>query len=273
MNMDNGGKSIKRVKLYACGCCKNDLGIVFRGHPTDKRTFPALVVLIEHNTVGNILYDTGYSELVYKNGLVSKIYNTLNKTFISENEIIDNRLRGDGIDPDSIDHIILSHAHPDHIGALKRFSGYELISTKEVFEKLDSGKKLSLTFTNMIPEDEYRRKIVRRCKNKGIFDGFFPEVYDVSGDGSIIGVRLDGHAEGQLGIFLPELKLFFAADSCWGEDLLSEIPKMRPLPRLIQNNYKKYAATAESLLRFKSDHPEIKIIFSHGAVKEKCYEQ
>lgn len=272
MNMENGGKSIKRIKLYACGCCKNDLGIVFRGHPKDKRKFPALVVLIEHEEIGNILYDTGYSELVYQNGIVSKIYNALNKTYISENEIIDNRLREDGIPPDSIDHIILSHAHPDHIGALKRFSRYELISTKEVFDKLDSGKKLSLTFGNMVPLDEYRRKILRPSKEKGVFEGYFDEVYDVFGDGSVIGVRLDGHAEGQLGIFFPEWNLFFAADACWGEDLLTEIPKMNPLPRLIQNNYKKYAATAEKLLRFTADHPEIKIIYSHGAAEEKSYE-
>ena len=106
--MENGGKKITRIKLYACGYCQNDLGIVFHGHERDVRKFPALVVYLHHAKFGNILFDTGYSELVYKNGFVSFIYNSLNKTFVEPSEIIDVRLRNDGISPDSIKYIIIS---------------------------------------------------------------------------------------------------------------------------------------------------------------------
>ena len=270
--MDSGGRKINRIKLYACGSCRNDLGIVFRGHPKDIRIFPALVAFIEHNTFGNVLFDTGYSELVYKNSITSKIYNLLNKTFITPEEAIDSRLMQDGISPDSIKHIILSHSHPDHIGALKRFSGYELIATKEVFAKMDEGKLLSLTFRNMVPHGEITRRTAEPAVDNGIFEGFFEEVYDIFRDGTIIGVRLDGHADGQMGIYIPEHQLFLAADSCWGEDLLPEVPRMRPLPRLIQNDFTKYSATAAAMLRFIKEHPEIKVIFSHGAMEEKSYE-
>lgn len=270
--MENGGKNITKVKLYACGNCKNDLGIVFRRHAKDKRTFPALVAYMHHVEIGNILFDTGYSELVYQNGFVSWLYNTLNKTYVTADEIIDNRLQQDNIPPESIRTIILSHAHPDHIGALKKFSEYELIATDDVFRQMDSGKTISLTFKNMIPDRKtYHRKTVIPLKNHELFSAYFNETYDIFGDGSVIGVRLDGHAKGQMGIYLSEYRLFFVADACWGGDLLAEVPNMRFLPRKIQDNFAEYKSTVFALQHFGKEHPEIKIIYSHGAMEEKSY--
>ena len=85
-------RKVRSVKLYACGCCENELRHVFSGYPSEKRRFPALSVLITHERLGNILYDTGYSELIYENGLVSKIYNSLNRTYISKDETIISKL-------------------------------------------------------------------------------------------------------------------------------------------------------------------------------------
>ena len=272
MSMENGGKKITKIKLYACGYCKNNLGIVFRGHKKDVRRFPALVVYLHHKKFGNILFDTGYSELVYQNGFVSFIYNCLNKTFVEPQEIIDVRLKNDGISPESVQYIIISHAHPDHIGALKRFSDYRLITTKDVLMKMKAKKTLSLTFRNMIPQGKIRVKIVEPISEKNLFSKFFSEVYDIFGDGSVIGVRLDGHAEGQMGIYLPEYKMFFAADACWGEDILDEVTNMRPLPKLIQDNFRKYSSTVTAVKQFSAENPDIKIIYSHGGMEQKVYE-
>ena len=97
-------------------------------------------------------------------------------------------------------------------------------------------------------------------------------MYDIFNDGSVIGVLLDGHAEGQMGIYLPEYNIFFAADACWGEDILDEVKNMYPLPRLIQNDFKKYSQTVTAIQKFSAVHPEVKIIYSHGGMEEKVYE-
>ena len=50
--------------------------------------FPALVVFIEHSTFGNILYDTGYSDAIYKNGIVAKCTAEINGCLVLDNILI-----------------------------------------------------------------------------------------------------------------------------------------------------------------------------------------
>ena len=78
--MEHGGKNITEIKFYECGYCVNQLSHVFRRHHKEKRNFPALVVLIKHREYGNMLFDTGYSELIYQNGFPSFLYNAINNS-------------------------------------------------------------------------------------------------------------------------------------------------------------------------------------------------
>jgi len=93
----------------------------------------------------------------------------------------------------------------------------------------------------------------------------------VFGDGSIYGVVLEGHSKGQLGLWLPNVNLFLAADACWGSDLLPETKHMRWIAFMIQNNFRAYKKTASLLERLHKDHPEITILFSHQQGKERVY--
>ena len=108
--MENGWKNrdepvpdrIARVKMYHCGSCTNDLGLLFKRHPGQKREFPARAFLIQHRDLGNILYDTGYSQAVYEDGFLLKLYRRLNPVHVKPDQIIDARLRADGINPESV---------------------------------------------------------------------------------------------------------------------------------------------------------------------------
>lgn len=272
--MEYGGSKITRVKLYKCGYCKNNLGLVFKHYPRETRNFPALAVLIQHRELGNILYDTGYSKLIYKNHVVSFLYNLLNRTYVEDADVIVSKLEKDKITPQSIKRIILSHAHPDHMAGLKLFPSYELLSTEKVLQTMKGANPFRLVFANMVPTPEQAQ-----CREVQSFAGttflkkYFDKVYDVLDDGSILGVELNGHGEGQLGIYLPEYKLLFAADACWGSDLLGKVKDMRLVAKLIQNDYKSYLQTANKLEQLQKDHPDIKIIYSHDGFEETTYEQ
>lgn len=269
--MENGGGKITKIKLYKCGYCVNNMAHIMKKSKNEKIKFPALVVLIEHSKYGNILYDTGYSKDVYNNGFISKIYNLVNRTYVAEEDSIINKLKKDNVG--KINKIILSHAHPDHIGGLKLFKNYELLATEKVLKALEKPRIKDLVFKNMLPTDDISKKEISLLNNNNFLNKYFDETYDVLGDNSIIGVVLDGHANGQLGIYIEEYKLFFVADSSWGEQFVDNIEKMKILPRLIQNNFKKYRTTIEKLKLIKKDFPEIEIIFSHGNFEEMIYDK
>ena len=267
--MENGGKKIKRIKLYKCGYCTNNIKHIFKDSKSEKLIFPALVVLLQHKEFGNILFDTGYSEYIYSNGIISKIYNTFNKTYVKEEDTIKNKLKVDKID--NIDKIILSHAHPDHIGGLKYFSDYELIATEDTIKLFQKSNIRDLVFQNMLPKNK-KIRYVEKYKYNNFLKKYFKEVYDILGDCSIIGVRLDGHSKGQMGIYIPDFNILFAADSSWGNEFIEKIEKMKKIPQFIQNNFDEYKDTIKRIKKLKKDYPEIKIVFSHEQFEEIEYD-
>lgn len=91
---------------------------------------PMSAVLIQHPTLGNILYDTGnspYSKQEYGSH-INEIYPV--NTFIS----IEDALASKGLTCGDIDQLIFSHLHFDHVGGLKYFAGTKAIKNVIVSE-------------------------------------------------------------------------------------------------------------------------------------------
>ena len=256
---------VEEVKIYHCGSCTNNLRIMFRGMAWEKRDFPARAALIRHRDLGNILYDTGYSEEIFRGGLGLWLYCLFNPVRLDREETISERLKKDGIPPESIKTILLSHAHPDHVGGLSRFSGYELVALRETLDALKKPRIRNLMFQNLVPQKGCIRK--QRCPGEPLklhfLCRYFEEVYDLLGDGSLIGIRLDGHCKGQMGLWIPDVSLFLAADACWGSDLIRATRRMRLLPRLLQKDFAAYEDSLKRICRMKRDCPGIRVVFSH----------
>lgn len=264
---------VEMVRLYHCGFCTNNLKLLFKNRSWENRKFPAAAVLIKHRTRGNILFDTGYSERIMHGGILLSLYRFLNPVSISKDQTIREKLKKDGIRPESIQTVILSHAHPDHIGGLTQFSGYELITTGEVMDTLRRGRMSDLVFREFLPGQGMVGKWTSLCHpiKDHVFCNYFDRVYDILGDGSVIGVVLEGHCRGQLGIWIPDHRLFLAADACWGNDLVTSIPHMRLAVRMIQKDFFAYRETMANLCRMKRDFPDIRVVFTHQRGRERNY--
>lgn len=79
---------------------------------------PALAILIQHPTLGYVLYDTGNDDAWQETYTdhIKEVYP------ISECITIKDALAKEGLTPDDIDVLVLSHLHFDHAGGMKYFA-------------------------------------------------------------------------------------------------------------------------------------------------------
>ena len=95
-------------------------------------------------------------------------------------------------------------------------------------------------------------------------NSYFDDLYDIFGDGSVIGVGLPGHVGGQLGIFLPEYNILFASDASLGPDLTNKEESMRFPAEIAQTNLDQYKQTLANIKLFKITNPDLQIYNNCG---------
>jgi len=255
-NGTNNNKLIQLIKAYSCGYCENNLKHMYKNAPNKKVRFSARVLRIKHKKFGNILIDTGYSHRVFKSGIVSVLYSLFNPTtFESKNHILQ-QLKKDHVRLKDINTVILTHLHPDHIGGVLDLNSLRFVVSEGSKELFSQHSFKDLVFTSLINESLPNRFDVVKLKDQSPLEGFMG--VDYLGDGSIWLIELEGHAKGQMGVYIEEAKLLYVADALWSLDYIDY--DMRIIPSLIQNNYKKYVQNIEKLKALEG----IQIVTTHG---------
>lgn len=248
------------IKYYAGGRCSHNIGHLFKGQSKEIRSFPASCWLIEHPVLGRILYDTGYSQKITRNKFKYWVYRQFTPVQMGPDEEIASQLKADSIDPESIQWVILSHLHPDHIGGARAFTQAQFIITPKVYATLKQPRLKDLVFSEFLPED-----IVDRCLviHDSETVGNFPYVAatPLLGQKDLLAVSCDGHAAGQFCLYFPQQHIFIGADIAWGGDLVPYTEKMNHLPKLILNNYAAYLESIQLVRQLQADGVEV--FFSH----------
>lgn len=239
----------KLNKTYRSGYC------VGRGIFADKTLgwnkvrFYTRCFLLEHPTRGLILIDTGYGKDLLEatqRGIYSLYRTLLPVTYNLEDSIV-LQLSQDGISLRDLSYLILTHFHPDHIGALPEFAKVPWIYRKEALDLL-----IKLSPLRGLQKGFIRSLVPSTPKNSiPILENYFTEKwncftsFDLFGDGSIHLIDLPGHAIGQMGVVVQDL--FFAADARWGANALPH-----KIGFLLQENPKLYRKTFESIQKINS---------------------
>ena len=253
-------RGITKIRYYQCGYCVNEMSHIYKGYPKEKRIFPAGVFLLEHATEGRILFDTGYSRDIFTAGWRSKLYQALNPATVTAEDELSAQLEKDGIAPESINYVILSHLHPDHIGGVKFFPQSTFVLSQESYDVFRTPKLADLVFPSFLP-NWFAEKVHVVDSHRMLLDtNTGVEGHDFFGDGSLLLTGLNGHARGHVGAYLPG-QLLLAADASWGTDLIDYTDSMRFPARLIQADYGEYKRTVGRVKHLREMN--IDVYFSH----------
>lgn len=269
---------IEFVKVFRSGYCRSfEMLALQKGRITKKVQFPAVWGLIKHEREGYILFDTGYSR--YVKDLMKKfpecIYGKILMIAIPNEEDITEHLRRQNISVEEIKYIILSHLHADHIGGARYFTESKFVYSKNLVDLLNNPKKLERLkkgfFRQLLPDDILERSYfvedlpVIECDELRPFS----YCYDLFGDGSIKVVHLEGHAHGQLGVFVKatqtakNAEFFFISDACWQKENYEDLRLPGKFTRKIFDNDFDFEESVKKIRNFHENRPDVIIVPSH----------
>jgi glyoxylase-like metal-dependent hydrolase (beta-lactamase superfamily II) len=244
-----------KARYFVAGSCTHPEFSVIRGGRWGRRSFPALVALIEHPSQGWVLFDSGYSPAFHAltAQMPWKLYALLTRVSIKPDETVAAQLRRIGIAPEAIRHVVLSHFHADHIGGLADFPQARFSYLSEAYtalKKLGSLRALHAGFLKgLLPPDfEARSLPVEASQLEALpeLDGLF-RGHDLFGDGSLKLVALPGHAAGHAGLLFDSTLLI--ADAVWLKRSLDEDRPPNPLARLVMDRSVDFDRTFAGLRR------------------------
>ncbi|GGI45085.1 MBL fold metallo-hydrolase [Paenibacillus marchantiophytorum] len=276
--MQHGTKSnIVKVDVMcsfmAAGYCTHTERVTIRDGSLQTVRFPALFALIQHPRLGYILFDTGYTERFFHE--TSKwpfsLYARMTPVFYKTEESAAYQLRQQGIAPEEIGYIILSHFHADHVAGLQDFPNARFLYSQEAYDAVRhrSGWKAVIAgyLPGLLPSDfEARSQPFDETQRIDLPEGFpFSRGLDILGDGSLIAVDVPGHATGQIGLLLStgSETYFLCADAVWSSRAYREHLLPHRLAGIIMADRHQYQESFARIYQLHKQYPDIRIIPSH----------
>lgn len=171
---------------------------------------PINVYVIRHPK-GTLVFDTGQDRMsvidpnYFPKGLIGWLYKRLARFSITETESFENGLRRLGVTSDSVDFVILSHLHQDHIGGLRSFAGKRAKIIVDPAE-LEAAQQMGAVFDGYLKQHIFLKDLSFsfpdfRSLQQGAVPGF-TFGWDMFNDGLVVLLPLPGHTDGSVGLLI-----------------------------------------------------------------------
>jgi glyoxylase-like metal-dependent hydrolase (beta-lactamase superfamily II) len=270
-NMQNQTATLVNFELKSAGHCTASWHHAQKGAPKKTIRFYATYAVIKHPKHGVILFDTGYTKRFFSStsAYPYKLYRAFTPVFIKPEEEAAAQLKADGIQPEDVRYIIVSHFHADHIGGLRDFPNARFICDRAAYNDIKGKSGLSALkkgfLPAQLPEDFTKRTDFINVEKGTSKDEHLGALHDLLDDGSILLTRLDGHAKGQLGALLQTEKgrVFLISDAAWLKPAYIDLKLPHPIVRLFFDSWADYKASLNRVHNYHEAHPDTLIIPCH----------
>lgn len=264
-----------KITFFKAGYCTHPEAVVVRDGRWKTTNFPSLFALISHPKIGSILFDTGYSDRFFQETrrFPFRLYALTTPVYFQPEDSAVYQLQKEGIEPEAVQYIIISHFHADHIGSLRDFPNARFVCFKSAYEAVKYRRGINALkagfLSGLLPSDfEQRAIFVEDKQTVSLSHQYAPfdTGFDLLGDSSLLAVELPGHATGQLGLFFTDVdkqSYFLIADACWLSRAYQEFVKPHPIANLIFSNGQEYVDTLSKIHQLHKLNPELKIIPTH----------
>ncbi|MGV3526453.1 MAG: MBL fold metallo-hydrolase [Candidatus Sericytochromatia bacterium] len=261
-----------QLQLRTAGACTHAEHMVLRGASRQTVAFPSLYAQIQHPHEGLILYDTGYSPRFFSatDPFPERFYRLLTPVTLSSEQTAAAQLRQQGLAPEDVKWVIISHFHGDHVAGLRDFPharfaflehGYAHVSQLSRLQAVRTGYLQSL----LPPDFMQRAEGLTLAGPRLRYVAPFGACLDLFGDGSLQMVPLEGHFCGQSGLLInsEDGPVLLVADACWRRESFEDLRLPHPLAMAIMHDPERYRHDLQQIQSFAQAHPHVPIVPSH----------
>ena len=275
------------------GHCLAHEHVMIEGGARKEVACHSIVALLGHPQHGWLMWDAGYAPHMLRatSHFPYSLYRLITPLRLRPELAVAAQLPRLGLSPADIRAILISHFHADHIAGLLDFPTSRFLALPEAYASIANRRGLAALrrafIPSLLPPDFRSRLTLLTGAQASPPAGFGKQArtpalqkrqdftgpalpglgatLDYYGDGSLLFVRLPGHARGQLGLLAQTTRgpLFFVADAAWLARSVVENRSPSRLGSLIADDAGQVAATIAGLHTFAQARPDVLIVPSH----------
>ncbi len=240
--------------------------ILIAGGGFERVRMPFLFGIGLHSEHGPILMDAPFDEDGPANmGVLASNFLSATGLSFAPKWSVPARLEEFGFHTDDVEHVLVTHLHGDHTGAMKCLPNATFHLSQAEWDHANDPPFVGRTFGEYCPDDYASLGEQMQCRDDlpHLDDG---EGLDLFGDGSIEVFSLPGHTPGHC-VYRLHVQggdtIFYAADAA--HTLLQASGEAEPglMPRQFTHDMPKANEALASLRRFLEDHPDDELILCH----------
>jgi glyoxylase-like metal-dependent hydrolase (beta-lactamase superfamily II) len=273
------------LKLFEVGFCRHLERISIAAGAWRVVAFPSISALIVHPREGAILYDTGYADhfIDATAGLPERLYRWLTPPTLPAAQRLSAHLARCGLAFSDIRYCVISHFHADHIAGLRDLDRAAFIASRRDVEHFYRCSRFGGLIQGLLPallppdfDSRLRMAESYPARSAGADWAGLGAAHDLFGDGSVLAIRLPGHAPGHLGLLLRDADdrpVLLCADAAWSRRAWQQQRLPSLLARLAIHDWNAYKATLSQLQALSLRDKNLIILPSHCAESLRDYAQ